>query len=78
MKGLLKQWRHVPRLARHLILLAIIACVSLVDNYEGHRHQSDVGLFLFCQTALFIVLIGVSIRAEVGVQRTSWKRGRSE
>jgi hypothetical protein len=73
MMGLLQRWWHVPRFARLLILLAIIAGVSLADNYESHRHQFDVGLILFCQTAFFIVLIFLSLYAEAIHQRNSRK-----
>lgn len=57
MANVLRQWWKVPRLARLLILLVIIACVSLADNYESHRHHADVGLIFFCQSAFFILLI---------------------
>jgi len=54
----------IRRLARLLIVLVIIAGVSVSDNYAGHRHQSDVGLILLCQSAFFIVLIALTFYAE--------------
>jgi uncharacterized membrane protein len=65
MVNVLQQWCKVPRLARLLILLVIIACVSLADNYEGDRHHADVGLILLCQSAFFILLIVLTFYANV-------------
>lgn len=48
-----------------LILLVIIACVSLADNYESHRHHADVGLILFCQSAFFLLLIVLTFYVDV-------------
>ena len=73
MTHVLQQWWKVPRLARLLILLVIIACVSLADNYVGHRHHSDVGLILFCQSAFFFLLILLTFYAEEIHKRASQK-----
>gem|GEM_PF-3158797 len=74
MANVLKQWWKVPRLARLLILLVIIACVSLTDNFESHRHQSDVGLILLCQSAFFILLLVLTFYADVIHTRVSQKK----
>jgi hypothetical protein len=71
MTHVLQQWWKVPRPARLLILLVIIACVSLADNYVGHRPHSDEGLILFCQSAFFILLIVVTFYAEEIHKRAS-------
>jgi len=65
MANVLRRWWKVPRLVRMLILLVIIACASLADNYVSHRHHSDVGLILLCQSAFFILLIVLTFYAEV-------------
>jgi hypothetical protein len=73
MTHVLQQWWKVPRLARLLILLVIIACVSLADNYESHLHHADVGLIFFRQSAFFILLIVLTFYAEEIHKRASQK-----
>ncbi len=73
--NVLQEWWKIPRLARLLIVLAIIACVSLADNYEDHRHPADGGLIFICQSAFFVLLIVLTFYAEAIHKRSSVKEG---